>query len=269
MLKALIISALVALNFNVADQAFWNADYKGCCKILKEMLPEAETDADKASIHWRISRACLMMESYEDGIEHAEVAIRLNPSDPDCYMWHCANVGRECQRHSKAYQATKVSTLEKDLNTILNKLGKSRYSAAWQALAELYDGHPFKSDDAAINYARRAAVTIPRGELRLTTYHYLAKLLYKRGWNAEKKEREREANREAFANTKQKNTSRYACYDGAPDGEWPWESAGMSDREEARSVLNYAIGRYKKQANPVQFETLEYKEIQNTLKSWK
>lgn len=269
MLKALLLSALVALNFSAADRALWNADYKGCKKILEEMLPEAETDADRAVIHWHISRACLMMEDYKAGIAHAEEAIRLNPADADAYMWHCANVGREAQLHSVAYQASKVSIIEKDLNTILNKLGKTRCSEAWQALSELYWEHPMKSSDAAINYVRRAAVTIPKGELRLTTYHYLAKLLYKRNWSAQKKERQREANREAFANKKQKVTARYACYDGAPEGEWPWQSAGMSDREEALSVLNYAIGLYKKQAHPVQFETIEYNEILKTLSKWK
>lgn len=269
MLKALVISALVALNFGAADRAFWNADYKGSIKILQEMIPQAETDADKAVIEWRISRACLMLEAYEEGIAHAEEAIRLNPADADAYMWHCANVGREAQLHSVTYQASKVPDIEKDLNTILNKLGKTRYSEAWQALSELYWEHPFKSSDAAINYVRRAAVTIPRGELRLTTYHYLAKLLYKRNWSAEKKERQREANRENFANKKQKITARYAYYDGAPDGEWPWKSEGMSDREEARSVLDYALGLYRKQANPVKFETIEYNEIQKTLSKWK
>lgn len=263
----------MALNFSDVDRAFLNAEsrfeYRDCRETLEQMLPEATTDADRASVHWRISRICVLLGDYEDGIEHANEAIRLNPSDEHGYMWHCANVGRECQRHSLTVQATKVPTMEKDLNTILNKLGKTRYSEAWQALAELYDGHPLKSGDAAINYARRAVVTIPKSELRMQSWLYLATLLNRRGWSAEKKERQRDSHRDDFANTKKKNTDRYAYYDGAPAGEWPWASYGMSDKEEALSILNYAVSLYESRSSHVRMDIETYNQILDTIRKWK
>lgn len=269
----LSLQILLALNFATVDRLFSEASsadgYAACRTALEQMLPQAETHPERAQVEWRLARVCLLLEAYADGIGHAQEAIRLDPSNENGYMWHCANVGRESQQHSLATQAKRVPIMEKDLTTILDELGKTAMSEAWQALSELYWAHPFKSNESAINFARRAAVTIPAGELRLSTYLYLAGLLHERNWSASKRDRQRSAHAAGFADKSKTPIARYACYDGAPAGEWPWKSAGLSDREEAIAILQHARALYRKETNPQKIETTTYNLIMKQLELWK
>lgn len=274
----LFLLPMLVLQFTSVDRDFRyaadRADYVACQQKLEEMLPQATAGAEKAEVLWRLSRVVLLQAEpvtdkmakralYEQGVRYAEEGIRENPKNEQCYMWHCANIGRESGTHGLADQAKSVPVIQKDLTMILDKLGRIRCSEAWQAMSEYYWRHPLKSNDSAINYARRALFTIPSDDLRLSSYLYTARLLEERGWNAAKRAAQAAAHVEKFADTKKPNTERYAFYDGSSD-QMPWLKGAVgevSDREEATLLLQYALARYDAFPDPIPMDRKDRQDI--------
>lgn len=276
-----LLIPLLLLQFAGVDRLFTEAKYVECEKALQEMLPQAEPGHESSEVLWRLSRAVLLQgdeastvkakrEFYTRGIEYAEKAIEEDPKNPEAYMWHSGNIGRDCLTRSLTEQAKASGKVQKDLTIILNRLGKSKHSSAWHALAELYWRHPFKSTDAAVNFARRAVATIPSGEVRLITCNLLADILLDRGWGADKRAKEAAGNAEKFQSAKT-NIDKYGFYDGsAPQLPWVKGSLGeMTDREEALAVLRYAQSRYNAYPETHAFEQAEYKNLLNRIDNLK
>ena len=283
MIKYLILA--LALQFANVDRDFVRtADYAACRDTLLNMLPQAAPGDEKAEVLWRLSRAWLMLgesAAYKDakrscfaeGIRYAESAIAENPSNPQGYMWHCANTGRDCQTRNVMDQAAAVPKMTADLTTILDKLGRTDCSEAWQALSEIYWAHPFKSSDSAVNFARKAALTIPSGELRIATLVHLAKLLHKRNWSAAKRSESAASNAGKFAAPGQSNIERYASFNGAPEPQLacPWNPVAytaLSDREEALAIIAYAQRIYRRCSAPTPIDKNDMKELNKLLKQW-
>lgn len=257
MSKFLLITSLV-LNFLSVDREFkYECDYQGTINTLEIMLEKATTPEDRAEVLWRLSRSYLMLgelaetkeskrEYFNIGIEYANNGIAEDPDNIYCYMWHCANVGRECQTHSLMDQAAAVPVMTEDLTKILDELNHPEFSEAWQALSEMYYHHPFKSNESAINFARMAAMNIPKDELRISTYVYFANLLIERDWSEKKRKSMADGNRKKFEQEKDSNIEKYSNLDGS-DFIMPWSgkySSEGTDMEEAKSVLNFAKQQY-------------------------
>ena len=275
MIKILLLIPLLALQFQSVDKAFQRGnDYLACEKTLLEMLPQAEKGKEKADVLWRLARVNYMIgeaqtdkmarrERFNKGIQYAEQGCRENPRDPQCFMWHCANVGRECQTHPLMEQAAAVPAMTQDLTHILNDLDP-HMSEAWQALSELFYHHPLKSNDTAINYARTAALNAPKDEARVIAYNYLASLLYDRNWSANKRASQAADHSARLARMAGGSSmDRNAFADGMKQA-LPWSSKAigeMSDREEARLILAYAESRYKSFSEPAKAERDEYKNL--------
>lgn len=282
MLRLLFLIPMLALQFTSVDRTFNNSQYVECRESLLAMLPEAADGHEKAEVLWRLSRVNLLLadatkdkaakrELYGQGIRYAEEGIREDPGSEQCYMWHCANTGREAGTHGLAEQAKTVSVIQQDLTMILDKLGRIRCSEAWQAMSEYYWRHPLKSNDSAINYARRAVYTIPSRDLRLSSYLYLAQLLEDRGWSAEKRASHAAAHVAKFAQTQKPNTERYAFYDGSSD-QMPWLKGAVgevSDKEEATLLLEYALNMYDHCASPFPVDRKDRQDILQWMKKRK
>ena len=261
-------------DFRRADELFKNASYRESLEALKAL--DAQTSKEKVALLWRLSRVNLLLGEeasgtdakrafYAEGIASAEEGIALDPSSVECHMWHSANVGRDCQTRDIMKQAGAVPTMMADLTTILEKIGADNCSEAWQALGEIYFNHPFKSTDAAINFGRKALSCIPAGELRLSTYTFLARMLLSRDRSAAK--RCAEITDGAKALQKEKGGigrgSRFASQLGA-DFKPAWSSktlGEMSDKEEAEAIIKYAAELYKKAAVHYPTDDKDYKEL--------
>lgn len=283
MIKALFMIPLLALQFQSVDKAFERGnDYHACEQTLLEMLPQAENSTEKANVLWRLARVEYVLgeaqtdkmkrrEIFNRGVAYAEQGIQENPREPQCYMWHCANVGRECQTHPLMEQAKAVPAMTKDLSKILNSLSP-RLSEAWQALSEIYYHHPLKSNDSAINYARTAALYVPAGESRITTYLYLADLLYERNLSAEKRASQVADHSAKLEKMKgSANIDRYALSDGMQQS-IPWTSKALgtlSDREEALAVAEYAMSRYRACQDPGTIERQSFQDLQKWMQKHK
>lgn len=283
MLKYLFL--FLTLQFTNVDRVFvQKADYAACRDTLMEMLPQAAPGREKAEVLWRISRAWLMIgdnapskeekrNCYAEGIKYADACIAEDPANPEGYLWHCGNIGRDCQTRSLMEQAAVVSKMSADLTTVLDKLGHTDNSQAWQALSAIYWAHPFKSSDAAINFARKAALTIPRGEMRIGTLTNLAELLYKRNWTAKRRASEAETDRSKFAATAKSNIDKYSYFDGASEEMLaaPWNPVAytaLSDREEALAIAAYAQRIYRECSTHTPVDKNDLKILNNLLKQW-
>lgn len=178
---------------------------------------------------------------FSKGVEYANRAIEADPKNPDCYMWHSANVGRLCQTQSLPEQAKAVPVMIRDLTMILETLGYQDYFEAWQALSEIYYNHPFKSSDSAICFTRKALSNFPPGNKEPYIYDYLANALYKRNWSAEKRASHQKKEAREFAKEYKSVIDKYAHYDGvASCGRWSSKPFGsMSDREEAEAIRKF------------------------------
>lgn len=279
-MKLLYTILIAALQFTSVDNDFKHGnDYNKCLELLQQMYSDAQPGKEKAEVLWRMSRVYLVLGEeeadvsrkralYNKGIEQALSGIKEDPSNQNCYMWHCANIGRNCQTESLMEQASAVPQMTEDLTMILDNLGESDCSEAWQALSEIYWNHPFKSDNAAINFARKAAVSIPSDELRISTYSYLAELLYKRNWSRSKRTSEARSNSSSFKKKYDSVITRYSYYDGA-DEIMPWCSSAlssMSDKEEGDAIIAFAKSRYENQGNRTHIDEEDYKKLLKMIK---
>ena len=278
MMHYLLLIPMLLLQFTAVDKEFRDAHYTTCEQMLQEMLPQAAPGPEKAEVLWRLSRVTLMLAEdktdkevkralYSQGIAYAEQAIQEDPGNSEGYMWHSGNVGRDCLTRGVTEQAAASVKVAKDLNTILNELNRADHASAWHALAELYWRHPFKSKDSAVNYARRAVVTIPADELRIITCLMLADYLYHRDWSTEKRAAQATAHAGKFTAGKN-NIDKYAYYDGA-SVQLPWLKGSLkdvSDREEAAAVIRYAQQRYAACKDPAPLDRDDYRKLQAWIK---
>ncbi len=276
---------LTVLSFTGVDRSFVRESYTECRDSLVVMLPRAQTGKEKSEVLWRLSRVSLMLGEkapsreekravFGEGVRYASEGIQSDPANVQCYMWHCANTGRECQTRGVKEQAAAVPAMLKDLETILDRYGRTDCSEAWQALSEIYHAHPFKPEDKAVNYARKAAETIPPSELRLSTYAYLARLLHERNWSASKRASAIASDAARFKAAGLKNSERFGYFDGAsgPEGKAPWSDkplSAQSDREEAIALLQYAIRRYDAAPRHTRMDARDSKTLKSLAEQWK
>lgn len=281
---AAVWQACAAINYSKIDALRAKGQYAEARQELAAMLDGAASNKDKASILGQMSMVSMLLgeeqadkdgkqKEFAEGIRYAEEGIKLNPSDESLWMWHCANVGRDCQTRSLKDRLAAVSVMTEDLSTILNKLGRTECSEAWQALAEIYFNHPFKSNDAAINFTRRSLMTIPKSELRIYCYAFFAKMLYQRNWSADKKKEEAVRNATKFGGSRNQ-IEKFSFFDGSlgPDFKPAWADkalGAMSDREEAAAVAAYAKSLYENSKSRSKADSKDYNAISAMQKNWK
>ena len=273
------------------DMAKANALFNGsanpteCRTYLESVLPQAASGKEKAAVLCKLSETYLILgqnepskekkrEIFGKGIEYANQAIMEDPSNPDGYMWHSGNVGRECQTRSFTEQAKKLPVIMGDITKILDDLKITDYSAAWQAMGEIYMNHPMKSKDDAINYARKAVSCIPAGEMRITTYTLLARLLYDRNLTDTKRVALINKCKDKFNKKYDTITDKYAFYEGSLGADfkpvWSSKTLGtLSDREEAMAIVAYVKSMYEKNTAKTEHDKGDYKELMTLAQGWK
>jgi len=235
--------------------------YKECILALEKTVPTLQSQSEKAEALWRLSCACMLAgeletdrtakaELFKKGIGYGNDAVKADPKNHKGYMWHCANIGRECQMKGLKDQMAALPKMTSDLETILDKLGATDCFEAWQALSEIYFNHPFKSNDSAINFSRKSLDCLKSDQLPLYLFVSFAEMLYKRNWSASKRSSDYDKRQEKFGKTYYTNIDKYEYFEGSLGKSyvplWSTVSLGqMSDREEAIALVNYAIKRYE------------------------
>lgn len=160
--------AYASVSFNKINALCAGGRYAEARQELNAMLEDASSDKDRASILGQLSKMSMLIgeeqpvkdqkqKEFADGIKYAEQGIKLNPSDETIWMWHCANVGRDCQTRGMKDQIAAVGVMTEDLSTILNKLGRTEYSEAWQALAKMLYQRNWSADRRKEEAVKNAA----------------------------------------------------------------------------------------------------------------
>ncbi len=255
-----------------------------CLAYLESALPQAANGKEKAEVLCLMAKASMMIgqnepskekkrEIFGKGIEYAKQAIAEDPKNPEGYMWHSGNVGRQCQTLSLSEQLKQLSVIMDDLTTILDKMKLTDYSAAWQAMGEIYYNHPMKSKDDAINYARKAINGIPENELRISTYTLLARMLYERDWNESKRKSAIEKSASKFSGNFKSVTDKYVYYEGSLGASyvpaWSQQAIGsMTDKEEAKAIVTYVKNKYDNAKTKTPYDTAEMQELNALSKGW-
>jgi len=265
-----------APDFRIVDSIFnERVKYDSCRVILESMRKAAGTPQQKTEVLWRLSRVYTLLGEtakdkemkssfYVEGARLAEEAISLDPSNHNSYMWHSANIGRNCQMEHLFAQASTLPTILGDMRMILDTLRRIDCSEAWQGISEIYCRHPFKSTDSGINFARMSVMTIPSGEMRLSTYYYLAGLLYKRDWSAG--QRESAILKNAKKQNQSSETEKCSVLDGRLGLDYlpKWSDRGigrMSDSEEADRIVAYAIRMYETTSHHTPMDDDDYADL--------
>ena len=280
-----MVLALLALNFTAVDRAYddaaTHAQHTAYRTELETMLPQAASAKEKAEVLWRLSRACYMQGDsaeekdvkrafFAEGYTYGDEASLVDPTNEQGIVWRCANMAGDALTRNMAAQVKAASRLTKDFTKVIDKLGKTSCDSAWYGLAEVYWRNPFRPSDVGVNYARKAAVSIPANALNLGTYHLLANMLYKRNWSREERASARKENIPVFSSATS-NTEKYGAFDGVTGAEavLPWGAdifTTCSDREEARAVVKYALQRYQNAARVKPEDKLALKKLQTLSK---
>jgi len=287
-LAAMVISlsSLAQITMAEADKMMKDKKkYVACYEALEKALPQAKGAAAQAEIYWRMAKASLLegelqaskeekRNYFKRGIECAEKGIAADNTSHMSYMWHCGNLGRDCQTRSMGDQMSTLPKMMTDLETILDKLGRIDCYEAWQALAEIYFAHPFKSNDAAVGFTRKAVTCATKVSEEMYLYAFFSQLLYSRNWSASKRASDIEKKGAKFAGNFKSNIERHEYFEGSLGKafvpEWSKKSLGeMSDREEAVAIAEYAIATYEKSSDKTEANDEVYKKMKELLVKYK
>jgi len=274
------------IDFSTIDAGFERREtWKSSLDALTGLADGITDNSQKAEVCWRMSLfACYigsdqkttdeMRQWYAKGIEYAQKGLDANPLSRECWLWHCACVGRDAETRGLSGQLKAVDVMLKDLDMLLNILRCEDYSEAWHAMGEIFWKHPFKSTSAAVSYFRRTIDTIPAGEIRMVSYRGLAEALYARNWSAGKRVSEFAFQQKAWAAGQSDSvTMHYQSYEGRNGSNvkpaWSTKTLGeLSDRQEAKIILMYATMLYDMSPAHGDADTRDYIRIQELLSSW-
>lgn len=262
---------------------------------LTRLLASETRAREQAEILWRLARVTLhigdeegalkapkntLFELYEEAQAYAEASIDLHPT-PQGYQWKASSIGRWGETKGPLNSLAKAAPMRRDLEVVINEFQDLENSNVWYVLGQLYfqlPGKPlsFGNLEAAISYTRKAIDTIPSDEMNPGHYLALAKMLWKRNWNASR--------RTSKLNTMEKDFNRSAqalpldhfwYYEGANGGSKavpfysPVALGSMSDRQEAIMVLQYITNVYHVWPFHTRAEERAYQDIQQLLTEYR
>jgi tetratricopeptide (TPR) repeat protein len=285
-----LLSAAAITGVLVEADALHDAeDYEAGFSLLENALPSADTDGQKAEIYWRLAKFQLaiaddledegadaetLLSLYDRGSAFAEEAIALEPS-ADAYYWRSSNVGRWGETKGVLNSLFKAGPMKDDLLKVIEY--DPDYADAWYVLGRLHlllPGWPlsFGNIPFAVSFARRAVELYDGEDLKISYYKSLAETLWKREWDARKRNREIDRNESKYkgAGSEFDRQSYFESYLGT--GFSPVYTSdtlsGMSDREEARIITEWLEDEYAKIPAPDRGDRRNIEEVREMTAQW-
>jgi tetratricopeptide (TPR) repeat protein len=242
-----------------ADRLYKQDAYEQTRAFLEAGLAQTAGAREQAELYWRLARVWLelgdqaedrkvkgeaLLAFFAKGEELAQKAIELDPKVYLAYYWKSANIGRWGQVKGKMNALGKVKPM-RDL--LLQALAiRSDHSDSFYVLGQLYEQAPgpplsIGDKDWAVSLGRKAvdlrAEQVKAGqeeELDYDFYTELAKHLWDRNWSAARRLKEQA-----------KKAASYAAKTDPMEKSFNYEAvvklAEVSDREEARQLLNWVV----------------------------
>lgn len=298
-MKRVIITAIIFLfvtGFGICDinEDLKKADalhdafkYTEENTLLLSLLNKAQGNKEKADVYWRLARVTLYLgdESedagdpkketlsiFEKGEEYADKAIELDPDNHLAYYWKSGNIGRWGQVKGILNALFKAKPMKELLVQAITI--NPNHSDSFHVLGELYDELPgfpvsFGSMDHAVSLARKC-ITLhekDRAEGREPKkkhgyYIKLAKHLYKRGWDAEKRKDKQADKKKKYGKEKDILKKNFFF-----EGTVPIKN--MSDREEANEIMDKIIAELEGISRRNKTQNDDLKDAKEIKEGWK
>lgn len=235
--------------------------YEECVTIINDTLKGSATATEKAELYWRLARATLqvgddleasgapvnlLLEKYQEGERYADMAIEADPKNHLGYYFKSANIGRWGQTKGILNSLFKAKPMRDLLSTALTL--NTGHGDTYYVLGMLYEQVPgkplsFGNADYAVSLGRKSIdanlAELANGTIDEEKYVYhleLARHLYARGWDIDKREKERA-----------KKASRYESERDVVEKAFNYEGIvdipRMSDRQEAVELLKWFIAK--------------------------
>ncbi len=270
-----------------ADSFDWSGDYKSEEAAVKALIPSATNDILRADLNWRLARVYLnygdeaaadgtpekqVVDLYQQGEAYADQAIKENPNSAEGYFWKSGNLGKVGLLRGVLNSLFMIPTI-KDLLTKTVERDPNHHDAFF-ALAQLYSQAPgwplsIGNIDHAVSLERRAIdlmeSDIAAGKYPNPNYEFYTELandLHKRNWDQAKRTREQAAELQKYRATSDPLEKNF-YYEGTVS------IPAMSDRQEARAVLQKTVARIQALANPQASDLRVLKAAQKSLADWK
>jgi tetratricopeptide (TPR) repeat protein len=281
-----LIPAQAAQTTEQVDALHDQGKYAEAKQLLLDSLAGAASGKEKAELYWRAARetlelgdqaedakqaAAAILKIFEEGEGYANKAIEADPQNDLGYYWKSSNIGRWGQTKGILNSLFKAGSM-KDLLVKVVGLNKDR-SDAYHVLGQLYrelPGRPlsFGNIDEAVSLGRAAVdlriALVQAGQEKAVNYNYyteLAKSLYKRNWPAKTR-----------ASEKDKKASKYAAAKDPLAKAMAYEATrpleGGSDREEAKSLVQWAISELESLAAPTAGDRKDLDKARKVLAGW-
>jgi tetratricopeptide (TPR) repeat protein len=286
-LVPLCLSAMEADTIAKIDGLHDNGAYEEARTLALDAVASAGP-AEKAELYWRAARETLelgdeaedrkqskdaIVKLFEQGEKYADMAIAADPQNNLGYYWKSSNIGRGGQvkgiLNSLARAKPMRELLVKDLS--LDPNHPDAYFVLGQMYRELTTAGPlsFGNIDTAVSLGRMAVdarvQAVQSGKEKELSYAYyleLAKSLWKRNLTAAKR-----------AAVQQKLQSAWQAGKTPLEKGSAYEAAiqlkAVSDREEARELVNWMIAELSKIGSRTAGQEDDLEEAKETLAEWK
>lgn len=281
-----MIPAATAQVIEQVDVLHDQGKYGEAKQQLLDSLADAASGKEKAELYWRAARetlelgdqaeeakqpAAAILKIFEEGEGYANKAIEADPQNDLGYYWKSSNIGRWGQTKGILNSLVKAGPMKELLVKVvgLNSVRSDAYHVLGQLYREL-PGRPlsFGNVDEAVSLGRHAvdlrAAQVAAGQEKAINYNYsteLAKTLYKRNWSAK-----------ARASDKTKKAAKYAAAKDPLAKAMAYEATRtlevVSDRAEARSLLQWAISELEKLAAPTAADRKDLEKARKVLAGW-
>jgi hypothetical protein len=242
--------------------------------------------AGQAELYWRAARETLelgdiaekekkppadILALFTEGEGYADKAIAANPANDLGYYWKSSNIGRWGQVKGILNSLFKAGPM-KDLLVKELSLNAER-TDPYYVLGQLYRELPgwpasFGNVDAAVSLGRKAVdlrqAQVAAGTEKELVYNFateLAKTLWKRNWSSDKRKAEQAVKRSKLA-AAQSPLDKASLYEGSV------VLKDMSDREEAKSLVQGVISALEKLPALTAGQAKDLDKARTVLKGW-
>jgi len=282
-LVAACLHADLADTLKQADDLHDAERHQEVTQLLETALMTESNARNKAEILWRLARACLnlgdaaersgakdpqLLALFDRGRAYGQRAIEADPQNFQGYFWTSGNTGRWGQTKGVLQSLAKAG----EMRVLLTKAAdlNPRDKGTFYVLGQLYREVPgvplsFGNAEFAVNLGRRGLdlmeAEVSSGVEEAPDFDYyteLAKSLWKRNWNADRRAKAAADNRARHQAAKDE-LGRGGYYESTIT------LASMSDRQEARALVQKAISGLEALATRKQSEGDDLKEAREVL----
>jgi tetratricopeptide (TPR) repeat protein len=268
------------------DQLNEAEEYEQTKSLIESSMADAKSGAEKAELHWRLARAWLnlgdeaedsgaaedaLLAYFESGEAEAQRAIEADPKNHLGYYWKSANIGRWGQVKGILNSLFKAKPMRDLLQQAVAV--EPEHADSYYVLGQLFEQVPgfpvsFGDKDYAVSLGRKSLdlheQQVRAGiedEINYDFYTEMAKHLWERNYSAAKRGREQA-----------RKMSKYESASEPMEKNFYYEAVvslkDMSDREEARELINWVIRELQGLTGRTDSQNDDLKEAREVLESW-